>query len=362
MPGTMNRGNFLKGMAAGTVAGFFATQGLSSSIFRSALVPAKQSKAIDIGELKGITIKTISETSWFDNYVQQNDFKKAGGSLVSQYDVVYSGKGVAAGYEGSNAGGYSSLVEFEFLDGSKKKILLDTGWNVDWMTKRYQDEGIDKMLKNNEIDALMISHDHYDHYWGIEAALKFKPDITVIMPNSFMSDSYKLLAGGSFPKPPIKNSVPHTGKLIKHDLKKIYPLFPGVAVATFDCPCGRGVRGEQVFVCNVAEKGIATITGCCHMGLITLLEYIKSNIKGGDKVYGVYGGLHISPYDDWNPQNDDLVRTIKSYKVEKLACNHCTGYITVEKMIAAGVPVIKGTARNKTKRDIYLGNGDTMIL
>ena len=281
MPGTMNRSNFLKGMAAGTVAGFFATQGLSSSIFRSALVPAKQNKAINIGELKGITIKTISETSWFDNYVQQNDFKKAGGSLVSQYDVVYSGKGVAAGYEGSNAGGYSSLIEFEFLDGSKKKVLMDSGWNVDWMTKRYQEEGVDKMLKNNEIDALFITHDHYDHYWGIEAALKYKPDITVIMPNSFMSDSYKLLAGGAFPKPPIKNSVPHTGKLIKHDLKKIYPLFPGVAVATFDCPCGRGVRGEQVFVCNIAGKGVATITGCCHMGLITLLEYIKSNIHRG---------------------------------------------------------------------------------
>ena len=30
-------------------------------------------------------------------------------------------------------------------------------------------------------------------------------------------------------------------------------------------------------------------------------------------------------------------------------------------MIAAGVPVIKGTARNKTKRDLYLGNGDEIF-
>lgn len=362
MTSNITRGNFLKGMAVGTVAGFFASQGISSTIFRSYLVPEKKRKSIDIGELKGITIKTISETSWFDNYVQQNDFKKAGGSLVSQYDVAFSTKGVEAGYQGNNAGGYSSLMEFEFMDGSKKKLLLDTGWNVDWMTRRYREEGIDRMLRNNEIDVLFISHDHYDHYWGIEAAFKFKPDITMMIPNSFMEDSYKLMSGGNFPKPPIKNSIPFTGKLIKHDLKKIYPLYPGVAAVTFACPCGRGVWGEQVLVCNVAGKGVATITGCCHMGLITLLEYIKNNMKGGDKVYGVYGGLHISPYDDWNPQNDDLVRTIRNYKVERLACNHCTGYITVEKMIAAGVPVVKGTARNKTRRDIYLGNGDTMIL
>jgi 7,8-dihydropterin-6-yl-methyl-4-(beta-D-ribofuranosyl)aminobenzene 5'-phosphate synthase len=362
MLGKMDRSNFLKGMAVGTVAGFFATQGLSASVFRSSLVPTKAKKSINIGELKAIRIKTISETSWFDNYVQQNDFKKAGGSLVSQYDVAFTSSGVAAGYKGNNAGGYSSLIEFEFLDGSKKKILMDTGWNVEWMSKRYEEEGIDKMLRNNEIEALFITHDHYDHFWGLEAAFKYKPDIPMMIPNSFMPDSYKLIAGGDFPKPPIKNSVPHTGKLIKHDLNKIYPLYPGVAVATFNCPCGRGVAGEQVFVCNVAGKGVATITGCCHMGLITLLEYVKNNIRGGDKVYGVYGGLHISPYDDWNPQNDDLVRTIKNYKVERLGCNHCTGYITVEKMISAGVPVIKGTAKNKTKRDIYLGNGDTMIL
>jgi len=361
MANEINRRNFIRGMAAGTMVGFFAAQGIGSSLFRDALVPKKPAKNIDIGELKGITVKCISETSWFDNYIQQNDFKKAGGSLVTQYDVAFTNKGVAAGYEGRNSGGYSTLVEFEFFDGAKKKILLDTGWDVGWMNRRFKEEGIDKMLKNNEIEFLFISHDHYDHYWGIETVLQYKPDITIMIPNSFMDESYKLLAGAEFPKPPIKNSIPHTGQLIKHDLNKLYSLFPGVAVATFDCPCGRGVFGEQVLICNVAGKGITTITGCCHMGLITLLEYIKHTVKGGDKVYGVYGGLHISPYDDWNPQNDDLVRSINNYKVDKLGCNHCTGYITVEKMIAAGVPVVKGSASNKTKRDIYLGNGDTIV-
>ena len=80
----------------------------------------------------------------------------------------------------------------------------------------------------------------------------------------------------------------------------------------------------------------------------------------GDKIYGVYGGVHISPYDNWSPANDDLVRSIGDYNVERLGVNHCTGYITVEKMIAAGLPVVKGTARNKTKKDLYLGNGDTI--
>lgn len=361
MSNDVSRRNFIKGMAAGSVVGFFATQGITGSVFRQAFVSPPQTNKVDIGELKGVTVKCVSETSWFDNYVYQADGKKAGGSLVNQYDMKFTDSGVEAGYEGNNAGGYCALVEFEFLDGSKKKLLLDTGWNKDWMTLRFKQEGIDKMLENNEIEYLFVSHDHLDHYWGVESVLQYNPDISIMIPASALDDSLKLLAGAEFPKPPIKNSTPHTGKLIKNELKKLMPLYPGVAIATFDCPCGRGVLGEQVLICNVAGKGITTVTGCCHMGIITLLEYVKANIKGGDKSYGVYGGLHISPYEDWNPQNDDLVRSINSYGVDKLACNHCTGYITVEKMLAAGVPIVKGSAKNKTKRDIYLGNGDTIV-
>lgn len=356
-----NRRDFIKGMAAGTVTGFFATKGVTASVFRSALVPKRTTNPVEIGEIKGVTVKCISETSWFDNHTQMSDFNKAGGALVKQYDVSFTRSGVKNSYDGTNAGGYSTLVEFEFLDGTRKKILLDTGWNVEWMDHRFKQEGVDKMLENNEIEFLIVSHDHYDHYWGVEAVLRHKPDIKIMIPNSFMPQSYELLAGGSFPKPPIKNDIPHKGELVKHELKKVYPLFPGVVAVTFDCPCGRGVRGEQVLVCNIKGKGITTITGCCHMGIITLMEYVKANFKGGDKIYGVYGGLHISPYDNWNPQNDDLVLSINNYNVEKLGCNHCTGYITAEKMIAAGVPVVKGTGRNLTKRDIYLGNGDVLV-
>lgn len=358
----ISRREFVKGLSVGAVGGYLATTALGSTVFKKPLITKKTLDKVDIGTIRGLKVTCISETSWFDNMVQMGDFKKAGGALVSQYDVMFSREGVAAGYKGSNAGGYSALVDIELLDGSHKKILLDTGWNNEWMTKRFEEEGIDRMLKDKEIEFLFVSHDHYDHYWGIQSTLQYNPEITVMIPNNFMPQSYELLAGSSFPKPPISNSVPHRGKLIKHDFGKIYQLFPGVITTAFNCPCGRGVRGEQVLIFNIEGKGVATVTGCCHMGIITLLEYIQSNVKGSEKIYGVYGGLHVSPYDDWDPFNDDLVRSLPKYKIQKLGCNHCTGYITTEKMIATGVPVVTGTASNKTKRDIYLGNGDTFEL
>ena len=361
MDNEISRGTFIKGLAAGTVAGYFVSSGVASTVFKDSIVKRPVANKVDIGECKSVKITCISETSWFYNKKLLENIKAAGGALASQYEVPWAQSGVEQGFKGSNSGGFATLVDVEQMDGSHKKILLDTGWNVDWMDERFKAEGIDRMLKNNEIEFLLISHDHIDHFWGLESTLRHKPDITMVIPNTFHKDSYRFMEGAEFPKAFAKNSIPFRGKLIKHDTGKIYPLFPGVAAANFAAPCGLQIFGEQALVFNIAGKGAATVTGCCHMGIISLLEYINKNVKGGEKIYGVYGGLHISPYEDWDPQYDDLVLSIPRYKVEKLGCNHCTGYITVEKMLAANIPIIKGTARNKSQRDIYLGNGDTLV-
>jgi len=59
----------------------------------------------------------------------------------------------------------------ETLDGRHHKFLLDTGWSNEYMDEAFKREGIDKMLKNGEIEALVISHEHLDHYWGLETPL-----------------------------------------------------------------------------------------------------------------------------------------------------------------------------------------------
>lgn len=361
MANDISRRSFVKGMALGTLAGYFASAGLSSTVFKNQVMPRKEYAKTDIGQLNGLKVKVISETSWFNNSVLLDDMKKAGGLLVNQYEIPWTSEGVKEGYQGSNAGGFASLIEAELADGSKKTILLDTGWNPAWMEKRYKEEGIDKLLANNQIDMLVISHEHFDHYWGIEATTKYNPKIPVFVPKGFYQDGFDLLKGKAFPKARVKNDYPHTGPLTVYDSSKINKLFPGAALITFDVPIITRVFGEQAFVFNVKDKGIVLVTGCCHMGIISYMEYVKQHIAGAEKIYGVQGGLHISPFEDWDPQYDDLVLALHRYGIEKLGPNHCTGYITAEKMVKVGLPIIKGTARNGSKRDIYLGNGDTLV-
>jgi 7,8-dihydropterin-6-yl-methyl-4-(beta-D-ribofuranosyl)aminobenzene 5'-phosphate synthase len=101
------------------------------------------------------------------------------------------------------------------------------------------------------------------------------------------------------------------------------------------------------------------VTGCCHQGIAQFAETAYAEIKyERDKFHGIYGGLHISPFEDWDPKYDDLVLSLGKYGFEKIGCNHCTGLICAKKFVDAGYPVVKGTARFRSKETVYLGNGD----
>lgn len=142
------------------------------------------------------------------------------------------------------------------------------------------------------------------------------------------------------------------------------PTFPlrDICVANFDVNIIARTRGENVIYLNLLNKGLVSLTGCCHAGILELLSYAKKNINGGNKFYGIYSGLHIAPFEDWSEEKDTLVQQIKKHEIKYLGSNHCTGKIAVQKMIDAGIPVIKGSGRKGSQNDLFLGNGDIFHL
>ncbi|ATD80653.1 MULTISPECIES: twin-arginine translocation signal domain-containing protein [Desulfovibrio] len=378
----MNRREFIKGAALGVGAGTLGAMGIYSySPMRRAFLKDAQRGSTDIGMCKAIRITNISETSWFDNGVLMQDVTSAGGLLVDQYTFNWppfgNGKGVGKGsyaegikhikhllpkkldeaweitreksVHADNAGGFSCLIEVEALDGSVTKYLFDTGWNYVWMDACYKREGIDVMLANNEIKAFIQTHEHMDHYWGLPAVTKYNPDIPVYIPNTFYPEGKQYL-----------KDCGHVGKLTEVP-KGLHKLENGVALYTFDCPIIFRVFGELSMYCNVKDVGLVSITGCCHQGIILFADTAYKELAyENDQFYGLYGGLHISPFDDWDPKYDDLVIGLKKWDLQRVGCNHCTGLITAQKFVDAGYPVVKGTARFRSKTTNYLGNGDVI--
>ena len=128
---------------------------------------------LDIGTVKSLKIDVLTETGWFDNARFKQNMADYGGAAQTQYRVAW---------DPENAGGYAALLTLTSLDGDERKILLDTGWNNDWMDYVFARHQVDRMLERSEIDFMVLSHWHLDHFWGIESALKHNPAAQNVRP------------------------------------------------------------------------------------------------------------------------------------------------------------------------------------
>jgi 7,8-dihydropterin-6-yl-methyl-4-(beta-D-ribofuranosyl)aminobenzene 5'-phosphate synthase len=327
----------------------------------------------DIGAVRSLKIDVLTETGWFDDARFKADMAAYGGPDQTQYRVAW---------DAENAGGYAALLTLTLLDGDQRKILLDTGWNNAWMDYVFARHGVDRMLERSEIDCMVLSHWHLDHFWGIGSTLKHNPKLKLYAPATWRAEDWALLKEkGAFAVedhsgrtvPICSNDVPHEGELIPtsphgEDGSGLYRLMPGVALHMFDASMLLQVKGENVLYVNVADRGIVTVTGCGHPGIMTLLGFARDALAA-PSLYGCYGGLHLSIFDTWKPEFDQIIADITALGMEKMGCNHCTGWMWAEKAATHGVPIIRGSAtylsypRHSAQAKgshAFLGNGDSV--
>jgi 7,8-dihydropterin-6-yl-methyl-4-(beta-D-ribofuranosyl)aminobenzene 5'-phosphate synthase len=328
---------------------------------------------LDIGTVRGLKIDVLSETGWFDDSRFKENMAAHGGSEQSQYRIAW---------DPSNAGGYAALLTLTLTDGEQRKILLDTGWSNDWMDYVFARHGVDAMLERGEIDLMVPSHWHLDHFWGIQSTLRHNPGLKIYAPASWRAEDRALLRERAEFRVEdcsgrrvaiCKNEVAHTGDLVltreeREDGSGIYRLLPGVALRMFDASILLQVRGENVLYVNVADKGVVTVTGSGHPGFMNLLGFAKDRLAAPG-LYGCYGGLRLSIFDTWKPEFDQIIDEVKGLGMRKMGCNHCTGWMWAEKAVSHGVPILKGTDAylSYPKRSAqakgshaFLGNGDSV--
>ena len=303
---------------------------------------------LDIGVLQRLKIRCISETGWFDTATVFGDIKVAGGAEADQYAIPWPPFGLL---HSENAAGFSALLEAEAIDGTMRRLLFDTGWNPAWMDRRFAEEGVDLLLQQGQIEALVISHEHFDHFWGIGSTLRHCPGLTIYVPEGFHPAGFDLI-----------RQQGHTGTVITIPVQQPLVLFPGLALVSFPMSTLLQVQGENVLYAHLKDQGVAMVTGCGHGGVLNLLDYARRTFTGGERIHAIYGGLHISPLEDWDEARDQIVKTLSQYGIAKVACNHCTGRTAVEKMLALGLPVMRGAAQHGSQTNLFVGNGDVLEL
>jgi len=303
---------------------------------------------LDIGALRRLTIRCISETGWFDTATVFGDIKDAGGAEIDQYAIPWPPFGTL---HADNAAGFSALLEAEATDGTVRRLLFDTGWNPAWIDRRFAEEGIDELERTIFEGLRIISHEHFDHFWGIGSTLKHCPDIRIYIPEGFHPAGFAHI-----------KQQGHTGEVVTVPTDQPLVLFPGLALVGFPMHTLLKVDGENVLYANLQDRGLTMVTGCGHGGVLNLLDYARRTFQGGERIHAIYGGLHISPLEDWDDTREQVVNALSEYGIAKVACNHCTGRTAVEKMLERGLPVVRGTARNGSQTNLFVGNGDVLKL
>ena len=182
-------------------------------------------------------------------------------------------------------------------------ILFDTGENGDWLIENM------KALKVNinEIKAVVISHDHWDHQGGLWELLKKKKGLTVYICPNFSAE--------------FKNKVKKLGGKLK-ETNKITEISKNIFVTgEIEGRYKDEYMPEQALVIK-SGKGMSFITGCAHPGITKMINVAREHFTK-ENIYAVLGGFHLMNKDKM--LIEVIVDEFKKIGVKKVGATHCSG-------------------------------------
>lgn len=222
-------------------------------------------------------------------------------------------------------------------------ILLDTG-----KSQRVLLENMEKLnISVDSIDAVFLSHCHYDHTGGLEGFIKNRSQKTQIISHpSLFRNNFRFDEGIKSLGLPSRVSQ---DSLVNEEAelffaKNPFELYPGVlssgqinrktdfegkGMNTFqlDPESGKIIKDilldDMALIVNVKDKGLLILTGCSHSGIVNIIHHAR-DITGIDKVYGVFGGFHLVNAEETTIQK--TANEILIFSPEILAAGHCTGF------------------------------------
>jgi len=182
-------------------------------------------------------------------------------------------------------------------------ILFDTGENGSLLMKNMKNLKIDI----DKIEAVVISHDHWDHQGGLWDLLKKKKGLTVYACPNFsveFKDKVKKLKGNL------------------KETKKTTEILSNIFVTSEIAGEYKGeYMPEQALVVKT-KRGISLITGCAHPGIIKIVNTVKKTFSN-ENIYAVLGGFHLMDNDE--RLIEIIADEFKKLGVKKVGATHCSG-------------------------------------
>jgi len=229
--------------------------------------------------------------------------------------------------------GISLLIEY-----AGKRILIDVGQSDLFLNNA------DILGVNLEaIDALILSHGHYDHTGGLPFAIK-----------KWGGKGVKLIAHPDvFERKVRKNGEEIGSPITKDEAAVVFDLvlssdalsltdsihFTGAVPRNFEDPgtvcyhytddvCVPDPIYDDGSIIFDTKKGPVVVTGCAHSGIVNVARFAERFRNQG--VYALIGGFHL--LDATDDRLASIIEAFKQMKIKELFPGHCTGLPAVCRM------------------------------
>ncbi len=245
-----------------------------------------------------------------------------------------------------------------WIDTGTHRVLFDTGQGMA-LTHNAARLGIDLA----QADAVVLSHGHFDHVGGLEAARAAAPQAALYLHPSAVEPKYSV----SEPAAVRRVSIPYveteafrrgaprvvatrapseiapgvwaTGEIPRtNDFEDTGgPFYLDAALTTPD-PL---LDDQAVYLPTAA--GVIVLCGCAHAGVINTLTHV-ARLTHGAPLRALIGGLHL---ENASPRRmEETVRALHTCAPQQIGCGHCTGLAAIRRLWDefphAGVPFHAG--------------------
>jgi 7,8-dihydropterin-6-yl-methyl-4-(beta-D-ribofuranosyl)aminobenzene 5'-phosphate synthase len=251
--------------------------------------------------------------------------------------------------------GLCFLVE-TFYEETTTSVLFDAGLTAPVVLHNARLLGVDL----HDVDAVVISHGHPDHFGGIQGVLEAvgHPTPVVIHPDAF---NPRMIVKKHLTLPMINIGLSREairsggGHLM--EAREPIPLGPGLLTSgqmqttadfEFEVPAGRlcvcddgavtadEINDHQVLGIDVEGHGLIVIDPCGHRGVVSAVEHMRK-LTGTQQVHGVLGGFHTGHPGISDTRIDATANALADLGAALIAPMHCSGF-RMKKAVAEASP------------------------